>query len=219
MILQLHSLPIRNPDKMNERIRQALESHAGDPSGAAESLRSLLHENQPKFVRSAALLRSDLDKPDFQPLIVVLAQSTALSDQLCDPDLLDKQSGIDLTQRIAAISPGVDATLVRLLPARGSDSSDAVKILRAERILELLEALAGSARVSPMLAHLTNHPNARLQAKVSMLMARWTPNLRKAEKNLEGDNARLRANAVESLWGDKTNRTSSLLWRRRQGRQ
>jgi len=205
--------PIRTVRHMTERIRLALDAYAGDPAGAAQALRDLIGEDQTQFVRAAALLRNERDKAGFLPLVEILAQTEGICGRLCDPQLLDKDSAVDLAGRIAAIAPTLDGKLVRLLPGRGSDDSDPAKMLQAERILELLDAIADSGRVAPMLAHLTNHPNARLRAKVSLLIARWTPNLRATEIRLEGKDARVRANAVESLWGDKSNRASALLWR------
>jgi hypothetical protein len=198
---------------MTERIRLALDAHADDPAGAAQALRALIGEDLTQFVRAAALLRNERDKPGFLPLVEVLAQAEGISECLSDPQLLDKNSAVDLASRIAEIAPALDGKLVRLLPGRDSDDSDPAKTLQAERILELLDAIADSGRVAPMLAHLTNHPNARLRAKVSLLIARWTPNLRAAEIRLDEKDGRVRANAVESLWGDSSNRAIALLWR------
>jgi HEAT repeat protein len=198
---------------MTEKIRLALELYEQDPEGAAQSLQALIEEDQTQFVRAAAALRTEGDSPGFQPLIKLLAQSNGVIRQLCDPGFLDKESSIDLVKRIAAIEPALDSTLVRLLPGRGWDSSDPAQALAAERVLELLGAISVSNRIVPMLAHLIQHPNPRLRAKVSLLIARWTRNVRMAEDRLDETDARVRANAVEGLWGDKTGRATSVLWR------
>jgi HEAT repeat protein len=198
---------------MVDKIRLALEAYADDPASAAQSLQALITEDQKVFLRASALLRAERDKPGFQPLIQLLAKNTGVIQQLCDPNLLDKEASIDLAQLIAGIEPGLDGKLVRLLPARGADTSDPAKTLAAERVLELLEAISVSNRVVPMLAHLVHHPNGRLRAKVSLLISRWTRNVRAAEDRLDEKDARVRANAVEALWGDKTNRATAVLWR------
>lgn len=198
---------------MTEKIRLALEVHLEDPEGAAQSLRALIEEDQIQFVRAVAALRTEGDSPGFQPLIKLLAQSNGVLRQVCDPELLDKESSIDLAQRIAGIEPELDSRLVRLLPGRGSDHADPANALLSERVLEVLGSISVSNRVVPMLAHLIQHPNARLRAKVSLLIARWTRNVRMAEDRLEETDARVRANAIEALWGDKTSRASSVLWR------
>jgi HEAT repeat protein len=199
--------------QMTETIMLALETYSEDPVGTTQVLQELIRENPNEFARASAGLPSDQDKLGLQAVIEVLAQSAGVVQQLCDPDVLDKKASIELAQRIAAIDPGLDSKLARLLPGRGVNDSDPAKILAAERILELLDAISVSNRVVPMLAQLVHHPNARLRAKVSLLIARWTRNVRAAEQQLDEPDSRIRANAVEALWGDKTGRVAPLLWR------
>ena len=198
---------------MTERMKLALEMHSEDPAGAVQTLRGLIGEDSGGFVSAAAQLLSEGEKSGHQLLIEVLARSVGVVELLSDPEFLDKQSSIDLAQRIAAIDARLDGKLVRLLPGRGVNGSDSAKTLGVERILELLDAISVSNRVVPMVAHLLRHPNARLRAKVSLLIARWTRNVRTAEDRLEESDSRVRANAIEGVWGDKTGRAASLLWR------
>ena len=104
---------------MTERIRLALDSHADDPAGAAQALRALIGEDLTQFVRASALLRNERDKAEFLPVVEVLAQTEGISECLSDPQLLDKDSAVDLAHRIAEIAPALDGKLVRLLPGRG----------------------------------------------------------------------------------------------------
>jgi hypothetical protein len=198
---------------MTENIRLVLETYSEDPGSAAQALRGLMSEDPSQFVRASAPLLREGDKAESQPLVEVLAGSVGIAESLCDPDLLDKQSSIDLAQRIAEIDPGLDSKLVLLLTGRGVKGSPPAEAHVAERILELLDAICASARVVPMLAHLLRHPNARLRAKASLLIGRWTKNVRTAEDRLDESDSRVRANAIEGLWGDKTGRAVSLLWR------
>ena len=198
---------------MTERIKSALEKYAEDPAGAAQAWRALIDEDPSRFVRAAALLLGEGDQPGLPSLIEFLAHAGGVAAQLGDPQLLDKKSSIALARRIAAIDPGLDSKLASLLPGRGADSSDPAKTLVTERILELLDAISVSNRVVPMLSNMVRHPNPRLRAKVSLLISRWTQNVRAAEKRLEESDPRIRANAVEALWGNKTQRVAPLLWR------
>ena len=198
---------------MTERIRHALETYSEDPAGATRTLGELIGKDAGGFVRAAALLLSEEDESEFQILVEVLARSAGTAQRLCDPDLLDKQSSTDLAQRIAAIDTGLDSKLVRLLTGQGVKGSSPAEAVVAERILELLDVTCASNRVVPMLAHLLRHPNARLRAKASLLIGRWTRNVRTAEDRLEESDSRVRANAIEGLWGDKTSRAATVLWR------
>src|SRR6266481_9515852 len=122
--------------QMMERARLALEMYPENPGRAMQVLRGLFSEDPSGFVRASAPLLSERDTPGSQPLIELLAQSVGVVELLCDPDFLDKQPSIDLAQRIAAIDPGLDSKLVRLLPDRGVNHSDPANTLGAERILE-----------------------------------------------------------------------------------
>ena len=190
-----------------------METYPEDPGGAAQALRELISEDQNQFVLASAVLLSEGDKSESQPLVEALAGSVGIVELLSDPEILAKQPSIDLAQRIAAIDPDLDSKLVRLLTGRGVKGSVPAEGHAAERILELLGAICASNRVVPMLAHLLRHPNARLRAKVSLLIGRWTRNIRTAEDRLDESDSRVRANAIEGLWGDKTGRAASLLWR------
>ena len=131
------------------------------------------------------------------------ARGEGVTQQLCDPDLLDKDTSIELAQRIAEIEPRLDTKLASLLPGRGTEICDGAKALMAERALEILEAISVSIRLVPMLAHLTGHPNRRLRAKVSKLVGRTVRNVSCAGGAVERGRPSHRANAVESLWGEK----------------
>jgi hypothetical protein len=197
---------------MTERIRLALETSREDPLGARHDLRLLINEDQRQFVGAAAQMLSQPDKTGFQPVIEILARGAGVVQQLCDPELLDKATSIELAQRIAAMEPRLDTKLVSLLPGRGSEKCDDAKALVTERALEILEAISAGMRLVPMLAHLMAHPNPRLRAKVSKLIGRRIRNVRAAEERLNEVDPRVRANAVESLWGEKAPWASRLLW-------
>jgi HEAT repeat protein len=132
--------------------------------------------------------------------------------QLCDPELVDKNTSIELAQRIATIDPKLDTKLVALLPGRGAENGD-VKAEVSERVLELLGAISSGIRVAPMLAHLTCHPDRRLRAKVLKLIGYRNRNARVVEERLKEPDARVRANALESLWGAKEPWAARLFWK------
>jgi hypothetical protein len=198
---------------MTEQIGLALETSRKDPLGAKQDLRTLLNEDPRQFVGAAAKILSQPEKTGSQPLIEVLARGASVVQQLCDPELLDKDTSIELAQRIAAIEPRLDTKLMSLLPGRGSESCDEAQALVAERALEILEAISAGMRVVPMLAHMMGHPNPRLRAKVSKLIGRKIRNVRAAEERLNEIDPRVRANAVESLWGEKAPWAARLLWK------
>ena len=205
--------PISGVGIMKDRIRLVLETYSEDPPGVRQNLRVLIVEDQRAFVGAAAQMLGQAEKGAFHPVIEILARCVGIVHPLCDPELLDKEPSIALAQRIAEIEPRLDTKLVTLLPGRGTENCDGPKGLVAERALEVLETISVSGRLVPMLAHLTGHPNPRLRAKISKLVGRTVRNSRALEERLNEVDPRVRANAVESLWGEKEPWVSRLLWK------
>ena len=68
-------------------------------------------------------------------------------------------------------------------------------------------------RTVPALAGLLRDPNPRLRAKLALLVGRRVQNTEFAAEKQEESDPRVRANAIESLWGDKAVTASAVLWR------
>jgi HEAT repeats len=199
---------------MTEKIRSALETHAEDPRAAGEALRFLMNEDSERFLRaSLELARTEQDTPALERLMQLLANHGAVMQKLCDPELFDRKTSVELAQRLARAEPQLDTRLVRLLPGRDSMRGDAANLVEAERILELLDAISGSARITSSLVHLISDPNARLRAKATLLIGRRVRSLRAVEERLKETDSRVRANVVESLWGEKAGWAAEMLWR------
>jgi HEAT repeat protein len=196
---------------MTDRINAALELYSEDPEGAAKALRTLIDGDPSGFVQASALLL-ERDSPGCQHLVPILARNIAVVPQLCDPELLDRETAIELARRIVTIDPRLDTKLVLLLPGRGSENCD-IRAEVAQRVLEILGAISTGTRIAPLLAHLTGHPNERLRAKVLKLIGYRVRNVRLVEERLKEADPRVRANAVESLWGEKELWAARLLWK------
>jgi HEAT repeat protein len=199
-------------DHITEAISLTLEKHAEDSQACERALRNLMDLDGPQFVRGAVqMLRSGGDKPAFQSLIRLLAKSSETIRQWCGPDTPeDRAASIDLARRLAEIEPEIDTKLIHLLPDRDSDPANSIS---AERVLELLDAIPQSPRIVAPLAQLIRDPNPRVRAKVTLLMGRLVRNARASEERLTEADHRVRANAIESLWGEKAAWVAGVLWR------
>jgi HEAT repeat protein len=188
---------------MTERIRLALQIQPDNPQAGPQALRKLLAGDPEQFLRAfIPLLHSERDRPAYQPLIKFWIQTRETVQQLCNPELFDKETAIELARVIAEMDPGLDTRLVRSLPTRGGmETSNAVTGAVAERVLELVEAISGGARTLPSFAHLMRDPNPRLRAKAALLIGRRVHSARWVEQRLNEPDARVRANVVESFWG------------------
>jgi HEAT repeat protein len=120
--------------------------------------------------------------------------------RLCDPTVTSRDEAVTVVKSLCESDPGLDTRLVRLLPGRNARAVASSSFAIAERILDLLEAARASARVLPALAHLLGDPDPRLRSRATLLMGRRVKNTQLAEERMREPNARVRANAVESLW-------------------
>jgi hypothetical protein len=187
---------------ITEQIELAMQVCADDRPAGQRTLQSLMDENRQGFIGAAVALQSRPDAPGYEELMKLLARSDELVSRLCNPDFFTKEASIELARQILLFEPQLDTRLVRLLPVRGGTVSDIANSATIERILELLEAVSTSAKIVNPLAYLMRDPNPRLRAKAALLIGRRVQNTRLAEECLQNQgDARVRANAVESLWG------------------
>ena len=62
------------------------------------------------------------------------------------------------------------------------------------------------------LTQLERHPSAEVRSKAALLLGRGNVNVGRVRRFLTSQDARLRANAVESLWGMNTPQARALFW-------
>jgi hypothetical protein len=198
---------------MTEKIRAAMAAFEEDAAAGGQLLRSAMGADHKDFLLAAAtLLKGQPESRGSQEVLKLLAASDQAVKQMSDPDLFSKEESVELARRVASIEPQLDTKLVRLLPGRSGTASESASAGTVERTLELLEAVSKCARILPALTHLLHDPNPRLRAKAALLMGRRVQNTQLVEGQMQGSDARVRANAIESLWGEKAMAASSVLW-------
>ena len=166
---------------MTQYARRALEEFARDPLADGESIRKML------------------------------AQDNDLIRDLCDPSFLDKTEAINVAKRIVRFHPNLDTKLAKIVPDRESHNLSEAEIAACERALELLEAVSPNHRGVHLLARLKRVENPRLRSKVTLMIGRQIRSERAVEESLQSEDPRVRANSIESLWGETANWARVLL--------
>ncbi len=105
----------------------------------------------------------------------------------------------------------LDVRLARLLPGRTEDTAGLAPELVA-RVLEVLHHISTGPRLIHMVNHLRHHPHPLVAEKATVLVGRRIRNLAWARRQLASTDARIRAAAVEGLWGSDTPSVRLLLW-------
>ena len=106
----------------------------------------------------------------------------------------------------------LDVRLARLTPGRDPDADAPLDSETVLQILEVLDKLSTGPRLILLLNHLTLHPDRRIAAKATLLVGRRLRNQDWVERRLVSTDGRVRANAVEGLWGVRSLAARKSLW-------
>lgn len=179
---------------MDERLKRVLDGFSDDPQAGLQSLRNLLSEDRQAFYTAAlGTLREQTDTPAHHALARLLAEKDLLTEALCDPALFPREQAIEIARVAAQTVPILDTKLARRLP--DLDASN------AERVLAILDVIAEGPRVAPMLRYLLRDANPRLRSKAALLVGRANRNPDWLEQQMREAEPRVRANAIQALWG------------------
>lgn len=115
---------------------------------------------------------------------------------------LGREQAVNLCRVGMEADPHFDIRLARLLPRRGQDESGigAGAILR---VLDVLNEISAGARLVFMLARFTSHSNPQIASKAALLVGQRIQNPAWVEEHFLSEDARLRANVIEALWGQR----------------
>lgn len=184
-------------------LDDAVASFSTKPAAATNAIRELQANDPSGFALAAVrLLAATTEKsPGVQYVAGLLFAGNLLIDPLVDEDALPLDAAVSLARNLATAEPVLDGRLLHKLLANAGGEVRAIPASAALRALHLVEAISDCTRLSSYLIQLLRHPSADVRSKVALLLGRANLNLTRVKKFLSSDDARLRANTVESLWG------------------
>lgn len=186
------------------RLERLLDRLDQQPSAGGAEIRNCLQRSPVEFCRAAseALARRPPQSPGRQFLATLLANFSALPQILSDPTALSLACACRLASEIARSEPMLDAKLTRWLLG-GLDSppdpvaADPVRVLR---LLTVVEKAGCGARSLVNLIQLLRHPEAKVRSKVTLLVGSVLRSTAWVEQRMSDYDARVRSNALETLW-------------------
>ena len=116
--------------------------------------------------------------------------------RLCDPNVFSAVDAITIVRERARLDSLFTSRLARAVLDGGSPA-DSQKALR---LMEILAAISNPVRVV-LISTLLHHPDTRVQSKASLLVAKANQSWRWVQQRMRDRDARVRANALEALWG------------------
>ncbi len=193
-------------DEVTAGLLEAVASFSSTPGAATSAIRQLQAGNPSGFAFAAVrLLAGETERSAGMQYVAGLF----LAGNLLIPPLLDEAAlplgaAIALARKLAAAEPALDSRLLQKLLTNAGGEVQSIKVPAALRALRLVEAISDCSRLSSYLIQLLRHPSREVRSKVALLLGRANFNLTRVKQLLASDDARLRANTVESLWGNRS---------------
>jgi HEAT repeat protein len=175
-------------------------------------MRRRLEKDPPGFLRAACrILKTNSKGPGADYLAELLWSNPVLFGSLIDPRLLSLDDAISFAKRWVAYDPMLDIKLLHMgFPTDGGAVCD-IDIVRARRVLALVNELPASRHILFPLVSLLRSPDAQVRSKAATLYGRTSRNAEWVRGRLGEADARVRANAVESLWGQDSDAAEAVL--------
>jgi len=191
-------------------LEQVLEGFATNPVAAGRALIQLLARGGNEMAEQAlAILRYPVPTAGSAHLLKLLIENDWLPEALADPARNGLEEAAEWMSHLSRIDPLLDIHLARWALNRLRGGSAERGGPAARRILNLLEQTSSAHRLGPLLVQLLRVPDPRIRSKVALMLGRTTQDVSWA---LRDPDDRVRANAVEAIWGANCKDVRGTLW-------
>jgi hypothetical protein len=184
-------------------LDRALDEFEYNPP-AMQFIRRLVKEEPDLFFAAAAeRLCSPARSETSRFLARLVLQRQSLLRKLANPAFGSRERAIDLFRRFLDADPFADVRLARLFPGRGLGATHSLSGAEAERALDILDVTSRGLRLLPLMGHLPESQDPRISAKATLFVGKRVRSPDWTERQLSRSDQRVRANAVEGLWGSR----------------
>ncbi len=165
-------------------------------------MRRMLEKDPQAFLQSAfRILKASSAGPGAAHLMELLWSNPVLVGSLIEPELLPLSSAIAIAKRWMPFDSLLDIKLLHLGFPSDDTAVRSIDIVRAKRVLAIINELPACRHILLPLVNLLHSPDPKVRSKAASLYGRASRNPDWVRKRLGETDARVRANAVESLWG------------------
>ena len=199
-------------DEHKAALRDGLAAFVAGPASSPAVMRNL-QKGDPGLFAFAALRLLGSAEPS-QGLKVV-ARFVASDDLTIDTLLTSDETSLPeagaATSRLNEVDSSFDVRMLRRVLQDFGEVGDIPTPL-ALRLLQILDQGPNScSKLTSPLIRFMRHPSEKVRSKSVLLLGRGNHNLRRTLEYLSSQEARVRANAVESLWGHQGEDTRRVL--------
>ncbi len=163
------------------------------------------------FYRGALeALRAQGQSRGLRFLMGLLIANDLLEPLLCEASLRVEEAAAAAHVAVQ-IDPTVELSLARHLAEGVTAGTHPVLAANASRLLDILARVSDGARILPSLARLLHSTDSELRSKAALIMGRSNRSATWVQSHMGDADPRLRANAVEGLWGVETEEARNLM--------
>jgi hypothetical protein len=174
---------------------------------AVRFMRKLANEGPELFFNAALThLSSDARSNAHRFLTLLVLRQDTLLRRLTDPAFSTRDNAVNLFKRLLEVDPFSDVRLAQMMPARDSHLPSALNGAQTSRALDILDATSHGRRLLPLISHLPESGDPRISAKATLFVGKRVQSPEWTARQLYRSDQRVRANAVEALWGVKSPR-------------
>lgn len=183
------------------------------PQNGREKLLQLKAEHQGEFLRQAIPFLELGVTNSFSQMILQLCREDALDVQhlLFTPDLLSLEEAARLLHISSKNNPRYQIHLISSVKSEIDKAGSGIPNRELTRLLEILAKSVDPELLGGMIAALCKHPDAQIRSKVALMVGSMVCKLGKCSGLLKDIDPRVRANAVEGLWGKRDPESLQLL--------
>jgi hypothetical protein len=194
-----------NEQLVDKYLARAMAEFQTNPL-AVQFIRRLAKENEDIFLDAGLKYMQDPEQTNAHRMLgLLLLRQESLLSRIADPQANSRANAVNLFRRFHAMDSAFDVRLARKLPSRGAwkdrGSFDGDKSGRA---LDILDETSQGRRLLPILGHLPDSHDPRISARATLFVGKRVQSAEWTARQLTRSDARIRANAVEALWGVKS---------------
>ena len=198
-----------SPSERRKSLEELVRNFEADEARTRKLIRDLFDNDRELFYSNAIeVLKSSLDSGCARHLVGLLVSNGMLVRTLCDA-ALNRDQAMAVAREAVRFDPLADALLARFLAESAVGQGEEVR--DPARLMEILSEIGDASRVLPSLMRLLRHPNPYLRSKVVKMIGRGSRSVKWVKGKLNESDPRVRANAVEALWGVDTPEARALL--------
>lgn len=143
------------------------------------------------------IAQGDVDLTTFSPIATAMSHSEAAILAMADPSSTRLPGAIGVARAVSHIDAAFESRLLRQIRLARPERQAAV----THRVLDLVAAAGQPHRAVPLLLPLTRAADDRVRSRATLIVGKWKRDARWLSQFLDDRDARVRANAIEALWG------------------